>query len=191
MRPQDQVEKHLDYYEKLMNQHDLGPFPKSFVPAAFRHSFGPSEGRDVSLAELLKKKGVNYINTTFSSIYNKERIQYAHFGFDSDVMTVDRGNDEFEWLIFPGTPEKELTGPTCGLHWPNLLHPDPERSSEVVQKWVDYLKPYNEKPDMMLAPDSVDFQEQLVHQKFTKTEIKGRTITIDFTETDEISGFSW
>jgi len=52
MRPPDQIEKHLDYFEKLMNQHQLGPFPKSFVPAAFRHSFGPSTGRNVSLAEL-------------------------------------------------------------------------------------------------------------------------------------------
>lgn len=40
MRPQEQVELHLDYYGKLMDQHALGSFPKSFVPAAFRHSFG-------------------------------------------------------------------------------------------------------------------------------------------------------
>ena len=55
MRPQEQVELHLEYYGKLMNQHDLGSFPESFVPAAFRHSFGPSEGQDVSLAGILKK----------------------------------------------------------------------------------------------------------------------------------------
>ena len=75
MRPRDQVELHLDYFGKLMDQHNLGPFPKSFVPAAFRHSFGPSEGREVGLAEILKKWGVNYINTPFSSMYNRERAQ--------------------------------------------------------------------------------------------------------------------
>ena len=58
MRPQDQVELHLDYFEKLMNQHNLGSFPNSFVPTAFRHSFGPSEGRNISLAEILEKRGI-------------------------------------------------------------------------------------------------------------------------------------
>lgn len=186
MRPRDQVEKHLDYYEKLMNQHNLGPFPKSFVPAAFRHSFGPSEGRDVSLAELLKKKGVNYINTPFESIYNANRIKYSLFDFDAGVITIDRGSDEFPWLTFPGNPSKLLTGPTCGLHWPNMLHPDPKRNSEVVQKWVNYLKPYNESPNMMLAPDSDDFQHQLIHHSLTKIELEGDLIVFDFTETDKL-----
>lgn len=186
MRPQDQVEKHLDYYEKLMNQHNLGPFPKSFVPAAFRHSFGPSEGRDVSLAELLKKKGVNYINTPFESIYNANRIQNRFFGFDAGVITIDRGSDEFPWLTFPGNPSKVLTGPTCGLHWPNMLHPDPKRNSEVVKNWVNYLKPYNESPNMMLAPDSVGFQQQLAHHSLTEIELEGDLIVFDFTETDKL-----
>lgn len=188
MRPQDQIELHLEYFEKLMNQNNLGSFPKSFVPAAFRHSFGASEGRDISLAEILEKRGVNYINTPFSSIYNKERIQYEYFGFDSGVMTIDRGNDEFPWLIFPADPSKELKGPTCGLHWPNMLHPDPERNQEVVERWVKYLKPYNEKPDMMLAPDSVAFQHQLGHHSLTIVQLEGNSIELDFTETDKIPG---
>lgn len=187
MRPRDQVEKHLDYFERLMNQHDLGPFPKSFVPTAFRHSFGPSEGRDISLAELLQKRGINYINSPFESMYNSNRIQHKYFGFDDGVITIDRGSDEFSWLTFPGNPSKGLTGPTCGLHWPNMLHPEPERNLEVVNKWVSYLKPYNEKPERMLASDSGDFQRQLVHHSLTKTEIKDNLIIFDFAETDKLS----
>ncbi|MBT3384618.1 MAG: hypothetical protein HN778_18395 [Prolixibacteraceae bacterium] len=186
MRPQDQVELHLDYFEKLMNQHNLGSFPNSFVPTAFRHSFGPSEGRNISLAEILEKRGITYINSPFEGMYNNERIQHELFGFDAGVMTIDRGSDEFPWDTFPGNPSMELTGPTCGMHWPNMLHPNPERNSEVVQKWVNYLKPYNEKQDMMLAPDSVAFQNQLVHQTLTKTQLKRNSIKIDFTETDKL-----
>jgi len=188
MRPQEQVELHLEYFEKLLNQHNLGPMPKSFVPAAFRHSFGPSEGRDISLAELLKKRGINYINTTFSSIYNKERIQYELFGFDNEVMTIDRGNDEFQWLVFPADPSAELTGPTCGMHWPNMLHPDPERNDEIVDRWVNYLKPYNEREDRMLAPDSVAFQHQLAHHFLTQPTLKRNSIHLDFTRTDALPG---
>ena len=188
IRPRDQVELHLEYFEKLMNQHNLGPFPKSFVPAAFRHSFGPSADGEVGLAEILEERGINYINTPFSSIYNKERIQYKHFGFDSNVMTIDRGNDEFPWLIFPADPSVELIGPTCGLHWPNMLHPVPERNSEIVERWINYLKPYSVKPEMILAPDSEAFQHQLVHHTFTLTKLNGNLIELDFSETDKIYG---
>ncbi len=186
MRPADQVKSHLDYYQKLMEQHNLGPFPKSFVPAAFRHSFGPSEGRTISLAELLLQKGITYINTPFESMYNSNRVQYGLFGLDHDVMTVDRGSDEFQWTAFPGIPSKKLTGPTCGMHWPNLLHPDPERNSETVQKWVNYLKPYNERPETLLAPNSVIFQQQLAYHVTAKAKLIGNTIYFDFSNTNQL-----
>jgi len=186
MRPNDQVELHLDYFEKLMNQHNLGAFPKSFVPTAFKHSFGPSEGREISLAEILKKRGVDYINSPLKGMYNKERVQFGLFGLDAGVMTVDRGSDECPWDTFPGNPVNELTGPTCGMHWPNMLHPDPGKNPEIVHKWISYLKRYNEKPDKMLAPDSVSFQNQLAHHSLTKVELKRNVIAMDFTETDKL-----
>jgi hypothetical protein len=188
MRPQDQVELHLDFFEKLINQHNLGTFPKSFVPAAFRHSFGPCDGRNVSLAEILGKRGINYINTPFSSMYNKERAQCQYFGFDAGVMTIDRGSDEFPWTTFPADPSADLIRPTCGLHWPNMLHPDPERNSEIVDRWVCYLKLYDEKQDMMLAPDSVAFQNQLAHHTLTQSVLKRNSIGLDFTKTDKLPG---
>lgn len=186
MRPADQVEKHLEFYARLMEQNNLGSLPASFVPAAFRHCFGKSEGRDISLAEILLKHGVNYINTPFSSIYNGASLKGSLFGFDSEIITIDRGDDQFQWDIFPGDPEAVLKGPTCGLHWPNLLHPDPDRNPEIVERWVNYLKPYNDRPDMILAPDSVYFQHQLVHSQLTKTIVKGNHIDFDFTETDKL-----
>jgi len=188
MRPRDEVEKHLEFYQQIMEQHDLGPFPKSFVPSAFRHSFGTAEGNDISLASILKSKGITYINTPFQSMYNKQRVQYGLFGFDDEVMTIDRGRDEFSWTTFPGDPSKELTGPTCGMHWPNMLHPDPERNCEVVQKWSEYLKTFNDKPEMMLAEDSVEFQNQLAHNSLTKFYKKNNYIELDFTETDKLPG---
>jgi hypothetical protein len=188
MRPVDQVELHLEYFEKLMDQHDLGPFPKSFVPTAFRHSFGPSDGRDISLAEILKRWGVNYINTPFKSIHHRDRIQYEYFGMDSGVITIDRGEDEFPWLTFPADPSAEIKGPTCGMHWPNMLHPLPERNSEIVERWVKHLKPYDDRPDRMLARDSVVFQHQLINHCLTKTRCNGQSIELDFRETDRLEG---
>lgn len=186
MRDPDEIEKHLDLYTALLRQHNLGSLPESFVPSAFRHCFGISEGRHISLAGILKKRGVRYINTPFRIMHNNKAVQNSLFGFDSGVITIDRGEDQFDWDVFPADPKAGIEGPTIGMHWPNMLHPDPERNNEIVQKWINYLKPVNEKPGMILATDSVNFRNQLIHNQLTKISLKEGTVEVDFKETDNL-----
>ena len=187
MRDREQVEAHLDYYEKIMNQHNLGSFPTSFVPTAFLHSFGISEGHTVSMAHVLKQRGVNYINTPFEGMFHRDRVTHEIFGLDSEVITVDRGRDLLSWKSIGETPEGEMKGPTCGLHWPNLLHQDPERNSEIVKGWVDFLRPYNEQPETLLAKTSEEFCHQLVHHRCTSLNITDDYIAFNFSEVDKLS----
>ncbi|MCB0284712.1 MAG: hypothetical protein KDF60_19170 [Calditrichaeota bacterium] len=186
MRPLDQVEQHLDYFGKLMEQNQLGSFPASFVPTAFLHGFGVTGDHKISMASVLKKRGIKYINTPFYNMYNREGVQFRLFGMDDGVITVDRGEDLFDWNIFGGKPNGTLNGPCCGLHWPNLLHPDPQRNSEIVEAWVDFLKPYNDKPETILAEDSSSFRAQLVHHVCSKVDVQGNQIEIDFNATDKL-----
>jgi hypothetical protein len=186
MRPREQVEAHLDAFEAILARHQLGGLPRSFVPTAFRHGFGRTEGRDVSMAELLARRGVTYINTPFGSMANADAVLHGVFGLDSGVMTVDRGDDLLDWDVIGQVPSGALTGPTCGLHWPNLLHPDPERNAEIVAAWVALLAPYDERADTMLAPDSVAFQRQLAHHVCTRVTRSGDAIDLDFRETDTL-----
>ncbi|HZJ36122.1 MAG TPA: hypothetical protein VFD29_05815 [Gillisia sp.] len=187
MRPQDQVELHLDYFQKLLNQNQLGPFPTSFVPTAFLHGFGMTGEYKISMAEVIKKRGIEYINTPFSNMYNARGAQFGLFGIDSGVITVDRGEDLLDWNDFGKRPSGALTGPTCGLHWPNLLHKDPSRNSEIVDAWVKFLKPYNDKPETLLAKNSSSFRNQLVHHVCTKVQIREDKIDIDFLETNKLN----
>jgi len=184
MRPKEQVEKHLDFYHEILNQNKLGEFPSSFVPTAFCHAFGKSQGNDISIAELLKKRGINYINTPFSSMANSESVSNKYFGFDSGVITVDRGEDLLDWNMIGVTPKGAIKGPVCGLHWPNLLHSDPDRNSESVNEWVKLLKPYSKNVETMLAPDSEKFRVQLAHFGCTEVKINENKIELDFTNTD-------
>lgn len=187
MRPLDQVELHLDYFEKLLCQNQLGSFPTSFVPTAFLHGFGLTADYKISMAGVLKKRGVTYINTPFNNMYNAAGAQFGLFGIDSGVLTVDRGEDLLDWNVFSGKPSGVLTGPTCGLHWPNLLHEDPSRNSEIVDAWVKLLKPYNDKPETLLAKDSSSFRNQLIHHVCTKLQIREDEIEIDFLETNKLN----
>ncbi len=188
MRPRDQVEKHLDYFGKIMDQHNLGPFPVSFVPTAFCHTYGISSGHTISMAELLKKRGINYINTPYQSMFNSKAVDHVTFGFDSEVMTVDRGHDLLNWNITGKAPAGKIQGPTCGMHWANLIHPDPSRNQEIVGEWVKILSPYNEGPETMLSPDSLSFRNQLSHQVCTRIIRTENNIELDFRETDSLPG---
>ena len=187
MRPLDQVELHLDFFEKILNQNQLGAFPTSFVPTAFLHGFGLTGEHKISMAGVLKKRGINYINTPFNNMYNAKGAQFGLFGIDSGVMTVDRGNDLLSWDTFSKKPAGVLTGPTCGLHWPNLLHKDPNRNSEIVDAWVKLLQPYNEKHETLLAKNSASFRTQLIHHVCTKIQVVDDKIELDFLETNKLN----
>ena len=170
-----------------MDQNQLGSFPTSFVPTAFLHGFGLTGEHKISMAEVLKKHGIEYINTPFNNMYNAKGAQFGLFGIDSGVITVDRGEDLLDWDVFGGKPSGVLTGPTCGLHWPNLLHKDPSRNSEIVDAWVKLLKPYNDKPETLLAKNSSSYRNQLVHHVCTKVQIREDKIDIDFLETNKLN----
>ena len=186
MRPLDQVELHLDYFGKLMDQNQLGPYPTSFVPTSFLHGFGVTGEHKISMAEVLKKRGIAYINTPFKNMYNAKAAQFGLFGIDAGVITVDRGKDLLAWDNIGGKPNGMLTGPTCGLHWPNLLHTDPSRNSEIVDNWVSFLKQYEDQPHTLLAKNSSSFRNQLIHHVCTKVQISEGSIDIDFGETNKL-----
>jgi hypothetical protein len=186
MRPLGQVEAHLDAYEALLNQHQLGPLPSSFVPTAFLHGFGPTDRHRVSMAEMLKRRGVVYINTPFEGMRNREAVRDGFFGFDAGVMTVDRGQDLLDWNNVGMKPSGELRGPTCGMHWPNLLHLNPERNSEIVEGWIRLLQPYQQKMETLLAPNSESFRTQLIHHICTQLSVSEQGIQLDFTRIDTL-----
>jgi len=187
MRPKEDIERHLDAFAEILKQNNLGELPKSFVPTAFRHGFGVTPGNEVSIAELLAKRSFTYINTPFEIMLNKEHVKHGPFGVDSGILTVDRGNDLLDWYKIGGKPEGTINGSTCGMHWPNLLHEDPERNLEIVERWVKLLAPYNDMQTTILAKNSVFFQQQLVHHKYTKMKVNDGTIILNFTDTNQLS----
>jgi len=177
MRPRDEVRKHLDYYAKLLDQHDLGPFPNSFVPAAFRHRFGSGPS---GIASILREWGIAYMSTPFGCMYKDRETEHALFGIDEGLMTVDRGSYAIPWYDIASTPEKEIVGPVLGLHWPNILHPNPERNEDAVATWVRFLQPYATRPDRMLARDTATCWTQLAYHALTETQTTRNSATLDF-----------
>lgn len=175
MRPVKEVLSHIDFYKKLLEQNNLGDFPVSFVPAAFLHRFGTgSEGLEAILAE----NGIKYISTPYSMMFRDVEPQGRFFGVSNSIITVDRGKDLVRWNTIGPEPEGEIAGPVCGMHWPNLLHIQPEKNSEVVDRWVRLLSKYNQRPDRILARNTGEAFSQIVYNWGTSLIVNENEIVI-------------
>lgn len=178
MRPAGVVRAHLDYFGRLLSRHAMGDFPSAFVPAAFLHRFGGE------LAPLLAEYGIRHASTPFASMHRSRETDAADFGFEGGVLTVDRGTDLCAWNETGAHPAGEIAGPVCGMHWPNLLHRDPARNGEAVDRWAALLQPYDSRFDRMLAPDTAAGFAQLVYHRWTGLSVAGEMVTCDFRRVD-------
>jgi len=176
MRPREDVKRHIEYFQRVLDQHQLGPFPESFVPAAFLHRFGDGEG---GLPAILREAGVRYISTPFRGMHASTAPSHKRFGVDAGLITVDRGADLCRWYDIAPDPQGQLDGAICGMHWPNLLHPHPQRNREVVDRWVGLLRPYGQRLDTMLAPNTKAFCTQLVYHECARVERGGEAIRVE------------
>ncbi len=178
MRPEIEVRAHMACFAQLLEQHALGPFPRSFVPAAFLHRFGGG------LAPVLAEFGMQYISTPFAGMHRERETEAVDFGIDAGVLTVDRTHDLCHWNMTAPEPIGTIGGVVCGMHWPNLLHHDPTRNGEVVDRWVRLLHPYDTRFTRMLAPDSAAGFSQLVYHRCTDVQQDRHGLTFDFRAVD-------
>ena len=185
MRPHDDVRRHLDTFQRILDQHDLGPMPESFVPCAFLHRFGAGSG---GLAAILRDVGVRYLSTPFSTMHSDRAPDCKWFGVDEGLVTVtrDAGTFSIPWYAIDAAPSGEIAGPICGLHWPNILHHDPARNDETVNRWVEFLQTYGRRFDRVLSRNTRDCWTQLVHHVLTRIDRRGGSVELDFAAVDAL-----
>lgn len=185
MRPRDQVEAHLDAFMEIWNQNSLGSDPFSFVPTAFLHRFGDPEG----LAPILARRGIRYTSSPYGRMFFHQPSDAGDFGIDGGLLMLDRGTDPLRWFTAePDAIEGEITGAICGMHWPNLLARDPARNSEVIDRWVRFLAPYDTRFDRMLGPDTSASFSQLVYHRWTRLKTDPDGLEFDFSRLEAATG---
>lgn len=185
MRPREEIQKRIELFARILDQHQLGPFPESFVPCAFLHRFGAGGG---GIMPLLRNAGIRYVSTPFHRMKRDAPPQKEFFGVDEGLVVVDREQDRARpWSVIGCEPAMEVTGPICGLHWPNILHGDPARNEEVVRRWVKFLKPHGDRFNRVLSRDTASCWTQLVYHECTKVTIGDRGIMLDWSEINDLS----
>ena len=160
MRPD--ASRHLDYFGTLMEQNNLGPFPQAFVPPALNHSFGAGKN---GFQGVLKKFGVTYVSTIFKKAQAFSPPKHQRLTWECGVILMERGEAPVPWHRISAPPNFSGHGPLLNLHWANILHADPRRNMEVVDPWVDFLKPFKQKFQWMLAPDTASCWTQFAYRE--------------------------
>jgi len=178
-RPVDTIRAKLELFLELHDQHQLGRRPRAFVPCGFTCHFG-REGDN--LQQELSRYGITSMSSPFWAMSRTYRPQYNSFGFDHDVLVVDRGYDPCDWNVIDPDWRIPPTWPILGMHWPNLLHMDPSRNDEVIDRWVKLLEPWGRRFRQTLSPNTDAFLVQYVYYKTATVKITGDEIVIDATE---------
>ncbi len=183
MRNQDQVKAHLDVFQGIMKQNQLGDFPVSFIPAAFLHTFGAKNG----IAAILKDYGIKFISMPFESMKKTNKIQNKYFGIDNGIPTVDRGDNGIPWFeTNPNIADKTFEGPICGIHWANILHSNPKKNMNTVALWSEKINFHGQLFDRIIAKDTFDCWTQLVYHCLTDIHFNNNTIYFDFSKIEKM-----
>ena len=136
MRPRSVIERHLRAYRALLDQNDLGGFPRLFIPPALYHSFG--NGGE-SMQALLYEHGIRYVITRFARAKQFAAPYHESITWEAGVGLLERGEAPVAWNQPASSPRWDFSGPVLPLHWGNLLHHDPARNSEIVAGWIELL----------------------------------------------------
>jgi hypothetical protein len=167
MRDRGIIRKHLEYFYKLMDQYGLTPYPSCYIPPALKHSFGNA---DEGFQKLLNEIGISYVATQFKKARQYSKPIHPKITWECGVMLVDRGKHVPVWNNTNCDPLFSFDGPVLALHWPNILHSDPEKNSMVVDRWVQFIKTGVEKNGYVLSQNLMSCLTQFSYKQFSKIE---------------------
>ena len=184
MRPYDQVMAHLDAWYAILRRNGLDVAVTSFVPAAFlyRHADG-----ERGLASILRERGIGFVSTPFSTMRRGRVLDHALLAIDQGLVTVDRGDGPIPWDAIATEPPGQIGGPILGLHWPNILHLDPARNGEVVERWVAALRALGSRPNRILSRDTAAFVAQLAYHVGAELRLEGDQLICDLSRLRSLS----
>jgi len=176
MRPEKIVRSHLEAFGTIRQQNNLTEVPRLFIPPALNHSFGNTRH---SMQALLHEYGIRYVVTDFSRARQYSPPLYEKFTWECGVALLERGQAPVSWSEPATLPVWDCANPILPLHWANLLHPDPGRNVEIVNRWADYLLAAAGQPDRVLVKDIRACWQQATTSHLAALRTEGDDFVID------------
>jgi hypothetical protein len=105
---------------------------------------------------------------------------------ENGILTTDRTLDTVHWSTFDAQMPDELKSTTFGAHWQAFISLDPNDNMKTVARWVEYLKQYKNKFDVVCARDQQMAARQTFYKRYTRLiEASEDRFTLDFSEADK------
>ena len=163
MVSEDEIRHRLECFFDLLNYYKINKKIDSFIPPTFSYRFN-------EISKLLPDYGIKYVSTIFRTmVYDGEPKTIIDIE-ENGIITVDRNNNLIPWNAyncdFSDLPT-DVTG-VFGAHWPNFLHVDPDKNSEVIEKAVDYFNKCSRSFGTVLSKGIEFCVNQSVFHKYAK-----------------------
>ncbi len=184
MIDEGELRARLDAFFGLLEYHGVKKEINSYVPSSALYIFD-------SMSRILPEYGIKYIIqpfvytdfgeekpflvTTENGIITTDRFNFIEeAGFEKfrvDILPWDQCESDF--LVLPKA--------RCmvGSHWPNYLHRDPEKSTELTARTAEYFKSCADVFGSMMSKDLAFYSTQALYKRFAKAEEKDGVFTVD------------
>ena len=160
MRDREEVLKHLWAFFRIYESMGLSlEPPRIFIPPALKHSFGNGED---GFQKMIAEFGIHFVLTVFGKARKFTPPHFPAVTEECGVVLVERGIAPVSWNHISASPVFDFDQPVLPLHWANILHRDPLRNGEVVDRWVAHLKKGVEKNEFVLLDDALSSLRQII-----------------------------
>ena len=162
----------------------------SYVPASACYIFD-------SITKILAEYGVKYVLQPFlgTDFKGDRPILVA---LENGIITTDRAHfinnytqrdnilpwDQWE-PDFSVLPKARCI---IGTHFPNYLHMDPKRNSELTLSIAEYVKSCANRFGSMMSRDLGFYSTQALYKRFSQTEEKNGSFTVDVSRVPKVRG---
>lgn len=165
---------HLTCFSAIMSQYGWSPrkghsFPESFVPCSHAYYWNPQGAS--STGQLMRERGVKYINFNFDFIPELHPPLKEGGGFDHGTLVIDRkayGNEWYEPGVVPIIKGNSLKTDIIESHWVNWLATDDFLQPAVKKKWILFFRSIQARADRYLAKNTEQLFSQWLYQRYTK-----------------------
>lgn len=176
MRSPEVIRAHLTAFATILEQNGFSEFPRLFFPPALHHSFG--NGGE-SIQAILASYGIRHVITRLARARRFAPPLDEKITWECGVGLLERGISPVPWNAPASSPGWDFSGPILPLHWGNLLHPDPERSIEVIDGWADLLLAGTAGPERILVKNYDSCWRQAAIFYFARLSAVGASFVVD------------
>lgn len=188
MIAEEEVRLRLDHFMRIYKQHGFKKSVTGFVPPSGMY-------RGFELSRILHDYGVRYVIASFYRLMRYTRVPDTsvldQVFVENDVITMKEQtkNRSVEWYACDEDfGDLEPSFGAMGLHWPNILNPDPEKHGETLKKQVPYFEKCKNTFGIIVSRDIREAATQELYKKYSVVTDMGNSVQIDVKNVPLTSG---